>query len=140
MEKNIKVQEQEDHLKSLSDYISGLWKLGGLPLLLIGLAAANIMIPSLHESNTNRYLVTIILIASGLIAWFSTTYIAFIQWNSKEKKESDENKAIINAITEVVKNATPESAEIKVNSLVDSIERIRKIKLNPPKKDLEKDL
>jgi predicted membrane channel-forming protein YqfA (hemolysin III family) len=71
-------KNESSHFVPLENYVTGLWKLGGLPLVLIGLGAVNLIYPNKgNYTETKRIVVTVFLFSAAILAWGSLMYLAF---------------------------------------------------------------
>lgn len=120
-------KDKKYRLESLSNYISGLWKLGGLPLVLIGLGAANLFIPGNPlYTEAKQILMTTLLFCSALIVWGSVTLLAYKRWKFEMQIASQQDATIINAITTIVeKTKSDAAAKQRVETLVSQLPALR---------------
>jgi hypothetical protein len=126
-------ERQRGHLDPLANYITGLWKVGGLPLLMIGLGAANLFVPSGSVyTETKQFVITGFLFASGVVAWASLILLAFKRWQSELKHAIQQDAQVIEAVVRLVEGVKSDAAaRERVKILTESLESLRVAKVPP---------
>jgi hypothetical protein len=126
---------QTGHLDSLANYISGLWKVGGLPLVMIGIGAANLFVPTgkdwLYTPN-KQLIITGLLFVSGLVAWGSLVFLAFKRWQSELQCAIQQDAKVIEAVVRVVEGIQSDAAaRERVKILTESLGSLRATTVRP---------
>lgn len=111
-------EEETTNLKSLKDFISGLYQIGGIPLTIIGLGAGNLLIPnSEYYTATDQIIVSLILFMTGLSAWVLSTYIALKRWEISMKIAAEQDREMIKNVCELLKNSDSAVFQNKLKEL-----------------------
>ena len=117
---------QTGRLDSLANYITGLWKLGGLPLLMIGLGAANLFVPISVYTETKQFVITGLLLVSGAVAWASLVFIAFKRWQFEIQCAIQQDARVIDAVVRLVEGVQSDAAaRERVKTLTESLASLR---------------
>src|SRR5436305_1067366 len=85
-------------LDSLRDYILKLYSVGGIPLVLMGLAAANLFLPWYGGDATKQFIVTIILLVIGALTWSASAYLAILKWKAEMAIIAKQDEIVLTAI------------------------------------------
>ncbi len=104
-----------------------MWKLGGLPLVLVGLGAANIFIPEFggYDNNENL-LVTGFLFISGIVAWSATVYVAYERWKAELNIVAERERILIQSMCEIVKTVDSDAAaKDRVKTLTTAVQEVK---------------
>lgn len=119
-------QVKSDQLVSLSNYIGGLWRLGGLPLVLIGIGAVNIFVPEFPGYDATEHLiVTAFTFISGVITWAVTVFLAYNRWKAELNIAGQRERQLIQSICDLVKHVEADAAvQFRINILTDAIANI----------------
>lgn len=127
MSEDKKKQNGSNKLVSLSNYIEGLWKLGGLPLVLIGIGAANIFVPDFATYGATEHLfVTAFMFVSGVVTWGTTVFLAYQRWKTELDIVGQRERQLIQSICEIIKTVDSDAAaKDRVQTLTNAVESIK---------------
>lgn len=133
-DKTLEKLKNTNRLVPLSSYITGMWKLGGLPLVLVGIGAANIFVPTVAGySETEQYFVTVFLFFSGLLAWGATVQLAYKRWQLEVELSNQRDKAVIDSICKIATSVESDAAaKARVEILTDAIQSLDYPKVQAP--------
>src|SRR5437870_3218153 len=93
----------------IEKYVTNLWKLGGLPLVLIGLGAVNLLIPNkANYTETKQMVVTIFLFSAAILAWATLLYLAFKRWEKEMEIAAHQDDKIIDVVARIVEGSSAE--------------------------------
>lgn len=109
---------------SLYDYITGLWKLGGIPLVLIGLGALNLFLPISGYSSDKQFLITVSLFIGGVVVWLTVTIVTFKRWKHDTELRSAERAKIIDSVTKVMETGESDTVKSKLPVLKDFLQSL----------------
>jgi len=102
---------EKPSLSALSGYISGLWKLGGLPLVLVGLGAANLFVPNFAGyGQAKQFVLTAGLFLAGLVTWVSVTVLAYRRWHAEAQIASDQDAKLLETVAQILAHTTSDAA------------------------------
>ena len=73
---------------SIADFLKQLYIDGGIPLVLIGLGAADMFIP---YRGAQRWVVSIVLIAIGTRPRGASAYVTFLRWRTEAQVVAEHN-------------------------------------------------
>src|SRR6266404_1340608 len=119
--------QQPAHLDQLAAYITGLWKLGGMPLVLIGLGAINLTIPLSENNYTEamKILTTSFLFLSSVITWATVTLIAYKRWQYEMELNSRIDAKVIESVVKLAESTQSDAAaKDRVKTLTDSLDNL----------------
>jgi len=114
--------DKASQLQPLAEYITGLWKLGGIPLVMVGLGALNLFFPtSSVYTEPKQFLITSFLFVSGLLTWGSLTFLAFKRWSRETELLGQRETVLIEAVVRIVERADGDVAKTKTNLLRETL-------------------
>src|SRR2546425_1131403 len=125
---NSNTATQARDFDSLSGYIAGLWKAGGLSLVLVGLGAANLFLPSSQAyTDIKQLVITALLFLSGVTTWASVTVLALKRWQQELQLAGQQDATVIQAVAKIAERAG-DSAEItaRMKAFTESIPAVRR--------------
>jgi len=121
-------EQRWDHLKPLNDYITGFWKIGGIPLVLVGLGAANLFVPTIPSYPENEhFILTAGLFLMGLTTWVVSSLLAYKRWKSHAEIAAHQEREILNCTTRLLEKTESDSAilDARVDILLKVLKRLR---------------
>ena len=90
--------KSDSRLDSLLHYILKLYGVGGIPLVLMGLAAGNMFLPWYGGDATKQFVVTIILLVTGTLTWSASAYLAIQKWKAEMSIVAKQDEIVLTAI------------------------------------------
>lgn len=118
---------ESSHFAPLESYVTGLWKLGGLPLVLIGLGAVNLIFPNKgNYTETKQIIVTVFLFSAAILAWGSLIYLAFKRWEKEMQIAAQQDDRIIEVVARLVEGSQQDAVVIekRVQVLITSLPQL----------------
>ncbi len=78
------------------DFVTGVYTIGGIPLVCISLAGANMLMPDLVDvGSVKSVAMSAMLLVVGVSVWGIATYICFRQWQLETEIRAGERRAIM---------------------------------------------
>ena len=116
---------KKNELVSLEQYITGLWKLGGMPAALVGLGAVNIFVPYPQSVEVHKVLITGFLFLASLVAWTTITCIAYKRWQHEMNIAAEQDNKVIEVMSQLVTSAKEsDTVASRVKTMMDSLEKL----------------
>ena len=116
---------KQDQLRPLADYIKQLYLVGGVPLVVLGVGAANLFLPYSSDNPGAKLAVTILLFAIGGLAWGASTYVALHRWKVELEALARQDEILLQTICEIVqKEERSESAEKRIAGLMGRVNNL----------------
>jgi len=104
----------DKRLASLADFLKQLYVAGGIPLVVIGLGAANMFLPYGDEQ---RWVVAIVLIAIGTLSWVATVYVTLLRWRVQAQIIAEQDATILRAACEIARSEASDVVPAKIDAL-----------------------
>ena len=111
----------EKQLGSLRDYIGKLYALGGVPLVLIGVGAANLFLPYGDTSEAIKLTVTILLFVLAVGTWAASTYVALQRWKTELQIVAKQDELVLSAICRIAVDQTSDVTKEKAKALREAL-------------------
>lgn len=119
--KNLVSTASDGRLGSLTDFLKQLYVAGGIPLVVIGLGAANMFLP---YGNEQRWVVSIVLIAIGTLSWAATVYVTLLRWKVQAQIIAEQDAAVLRVVCEIARSEKSDVAPGKIQTLNDSLTKM----------------
>lgn len=113
--------ELDRRLASLSDFLKQLYLAGGIPLVVIGIGAANLFIP---YGEAQRWVVSILLIVIGTLAWGASVYAALLRWHVQAKVLAEQDALVLRTVCEIAASQASDVVPTKVAALGRALESV----------------
>jgi hypothetical protein len=123
MENSEEQPKSDKRLDSLRDYILKLYAVGGIPLVLMGLAAVNQFLPWYAGDTTKQFIVTVILLVIGALTWSAASYLAIQKWKAEMAIVAKQDEIVLTAICNLAMDTKthPDLLREKTDTLRDSL-------------------
>lgn len=113
--------ELDKRLASLGDFLKQLYVAGGIPLVVVGIGAANLFIP---YGEAERWVVSLLLIAFGTLAWGASTYAALLRWNVQARVLAEQDTLVLRTVCEIAASQASDVVPTKVAALRQAVESV----------------
>jgi len=115
-------------LASIADFLKQLYIAGGIPLVLIGLGAANMFIP---YGDAQRWVVSIVLIAIGTLSWGASVYVALLRWKAQAQIVAEQNVLVLRAVCDIARSEKSDVVPGKIDALRAALQGMGVIESGP---------
>jgi hypothetical protein len=124
--------DQGVSLESLEKYISGLWRIGGMPLAIVGLGAIALFMPtSPIYSEVQRALLAGVLFLLGALSWTIATLIAFKRWRAEAEISAQQSAKIIEIVARLAEAGNSIDVTQKTQALIATVSSLQKLQQVP---------
>lgn len=111
----------DQRLASLKDFLKQLYIAGGIPLVIIGLGAANMFLP---YGNEQREVISILLIAIGALSWGATLYITLLRWKTQAQMVAEQDALVLRAVCDIARSEKWDVVQKKTEALAKALEQM----------------
>jgi len=112
----------ENRLTPLWKYIIQLYKVGGLPLVLVGIGGA---LPFMPWWETQKIIIaSVALCCIGIIAWAASAYLAVYRWKVEMEIVARQDAQVIETICKIAAAEKSDVVKGKVQVLMDSLDNL----------------
>lgn len=101
-------------LASIGDFLKQLYLVGGIPLVLIGIGAANMFAP---YDEIQRWVLSGVLIGIGTLAWGATVYVALLRWKTQAQILAEQEAQVLRAVCDIARVEKSDVAPAKIEAL-----------------------
>lgn len=115
--------DKDNRFAPFENYVRGLWKIGGLPLVLVGLGVANLFYfpESQRYTEAEQMLVSVFLFLASVIVWGTSSYLAFRRWQFGAQIVVQQNAKIIEMAYNLIRDKPPHLSKEITQSFAESI-------------------
>ena len=111
----------DQRLASLTEFLKQLYVAGGIPLVVIGLGAANMFIP---YGDAQRWVVSILLIAIGTLSWAASVYVTLLRWKVQAQIVAEQDAIVLRAVCEIARSEKSDVVPVKIAALGGLLEKM----------------
>ena len=111
-------------LKPLKDFMADLYAVGGLPLVLIGIGAANLLlVPYGENGETKEMVITIVSFVFAVLIWSVSAYIEARRSIIKMGNEAKQDEIVLSTISELAKMNMEggDQAAVQIGARIDKL-------------------
>lgn len=120
-EKEAGLGELDRRLASLSDFLKQLYAAGGIPLAVVGIGAGNLFLP---YGDAERWVISLVLVGIGTLAWAASVYAALLRWNVQAKVLAEQDALVLRTVCEIAASQASDVVPAKVAALRQAIESV----------------
>ena len=117
-EKEYEPGRLDKHLAPIGDFLRQLYVAGGIPLVLIGVGAANLFI---SYADAQRWVVSIVLISVGTLSWGAALYVALLRWKTQAQIIAEQDALVLKAVCDIARSEKSDVMPDKIRALSEAL-------------------